>query len=58
MHALENDGTAGIRIGAIDALTAGNSKDAELAKNLEEATKKDDNPYIRSKVLQFVGATR
>jgi hypothetical protein len=58
MHALENDGTAGIRIGAIDALTAGNSQDAELAKNLEEATKKDDNPYIRSKVLQFAGATR
>jgi len=39
-------------------LTAGNPKDAELARNLEEATKKDDNPYIRSKVLQFVGGTK
>jgi len=58
MNTLENDGNAGIRIGAIDALTASNSKDAELAKNLEEVTKKDDNPYIRSKVLQFVGATK
>jgi hypothetical protein len=58
MNALENDLNAGIRIGAIDALTASNSKDAELAKNLEEVTKKDDNPYIRSKVLQFVGAAK
>ena len=58
MHTLESDDNAGIRIGAIDALTDRNSKDAELAKNLEEVTKKDDNPYIRSKVLQFVGATR
>jgi hypothetical protein len=58
MHTLGNDGNPGIRIGAIDALTASNSNDPELAKNLEEATKKDDNPYIRSKVLQFVGSTR
>jgi len=58
MHSLENDGNAGIRIGAIDALTAGNSSDPELAKNLQEVTKKDDNPYIRSKVLQFVGTTK
>jgi hypothetical protein len=58
MHTLGNDGNPGIRIGAIDALTASNSNDPELAKNLEEVTKKDDNPYIRSKVLQFVGSTR
>jgi hypothetical protein len=58
MNALENDGNAGIRIGAIDALTARNSKDPELAKNLEEVTKNDDNPYIRSKVVRFVGASR
>jgi hypothetical protein len=58
MHTLENDGNAGIRIGAIDALTAHKSNDPELAKNLEEVTKKDDNPYIRSKVLQFVGSTK
>jgi HEAT repeats len=58
MHTLENDNNAGIRIGAIDALTAHNSNDPELAKNLEEVTKKDDNPYIRSKVLQFVGSTK
>ena len=44
MNTLENDGNAGIRIGVIDALTAPNSKDPELAKNLEEITKKDDNP--------------
>jgi hypothetical protein len=58
MHALENDGNAGIRIGAIDALTARNSSDPELAKSLEEVTKKDDNPYIRSKALQFVGTAK
>jgi hypothetical protein len=58
MHALENDGNAGIRIGAIDALTARNSKDPELTKSLEEVAKKDDNPYIRSKVLQFVGTAK
>ena len=58
MNALESDGNAGIRVGAINALTARNSKDPELAKNLEEVTKKDDNPYIRSKALQFVGASR
>lgn len=58
MHTLESDDNAAIRIGAIDALTAQNSNDPELAKNLEEVTKKDDNPYIRSKVLQFVGSTK
>lgn len=55
MHTLQNDENAGIRIEAIEALTALNPKDAELAQRLTEATKQDDNPYIRSRVLQFVG---
>jgi hypothetical protein len=58
MYALENDRNTGIRVKAIDALTASNSKDRELAKNLQEVTKKDDNPYIRHKVLQFVGTAQ
>jgi hypothetical protein len=56
MHTLQNDDNAGIRIQAIDALTARNVKDPEFTKSLEEAARKDDNPYIRSKVLQFVGS--
>src|SRR5206468_1706845 len=58
VHTLQNDNNAGIRIEAIDALTLHNAKDTELAKSLEEVTKKDDNPYIRSKALQFVGTSR
>jgi hypothetical protein len=58
MHSLENDEIAGIRVGAIDALTKSNSNDRELAKSLQEVTKKDDNPYIRRKVLQFVGTAK
>lgn len=58
MHTLQNDDVPGIRIQAIDALTARNTKNAELAKSLEEVTRQDDNPYIRAKVLQLVGATR
>ena len=58
MHTLQNDEIAGIRIEAIDALLARNPKDPELAKKLTEATKEDDNLYIRSKVLQFVGTTK
>ena len=58
MHTLQNDENAGIRIAAIDALLARNAKDPELAQKLTEATKKDDNPYIRTKVLQFVGSTK
>ena len=58
MHSLGNDEIPGIRIGAIDALTARNSNDAGLAKSLQEVTKTDDNPYIRRKVLQFVGTTK
>jgi HEAT repeats/Putative zinc-finger len=58
MHTLQNDANAGIRIEAIDALLERNPKDAKLAQKLTEATKKDDNPYIRTKVLQFVGTTK
>jgi HEAT repeat protein/putative zinc finger protein len=60
MHTLQNDENGGIRIAAIDALLARNPKDSQFAEKLTEATKKDDNPYIRSKVdgLQFVGNTK
>jgi len=58
MHALKNDQVVGIRIGAIDALTASKSKDQALAKSLQEVTKNEDSPYIRSRVLQFVGTSR
>ena len=58
MHTLQNDDNAGIRIEAINALTAHNSKDPAFAKSLEEAAKNDDNAYIRSKVLQFVGTSK
>ena len=58
MHALQNDDNANIRVQAIDALTKENAKDASLAEKLQEATKQDDNPYIRTKVLQFVSATK
>lgn len=58
MHSLQNDDNAGIRIGAIDALLARNPKDADLAQKLTEATKQDDNPYVRTRVLQFVGTNR
>jgi hypothetical protein len=58
MHTLQNDENAGIRIGAIEALLARNPKDPDLAQKLTEATRQDDNPYIRQKVLQFVGSTK
>ena len=58
MQALKNDDIVGIRKGAIDALTASKSKDRELAKRLQEVTKNDQNPYIRSKVLQFVDTAK
>jgi HEAT repeats len=58
VHALQNDDNAGIRIEAIDALLARNPKDRQLAEKITEATKRDDNPYIRTKVLQFVGTTK
>src|SRR5437899_8486722 len=58
MHTLGNDTDAGIGFNAIDALMAPNSRDLELAKSLEAVTKKDDNPYIRSKGLEFVGTAK
>jgi len=58
MHALQNDEDTGIRIGAIDALTVSNAKDPELGRKLTEATKNNDNAYIRTKVLQFVGTPK
>jgi hypothetical protein len=58
MLTLQNDENPGIRKEAIDALLARNPKNAELAQKLREATKQDDNPYIRSRVLQFVGTTK
>ena len=58
MQALKNDDIVGIRKGAIDALTASKSKDRALAERLQEATKNDQNPYIRSKVLQFVDTAK
>jgi hypothetical protein len=58
LHTLQNDGVAGIRIEAIEALMAGNARTPELAQKLTEATKTDDNPYIRTKALQFVGTSK
>src|SRR5262249_15348578 len=58
MHTLQNDTNAGIRIEAINALLERNSNDPELGEKLTEATKRDDNPYIRTKVLQFVGSSK
>jgi hypothetical protein len=58
MQALQNDDVVGIRKGAIDAFIAGKSRDRELAKSLQEVTKNDLNPYIRSKVLQFVDTAK
>ena len=58
MNTLANDLNPGIRVEAIEALTKQNAKDSELAKTIEEVTKTDDNPYIRTKALQFVGTSK
>lgn len=58
MQALKNDDSPNIRVQAIDALTATNAKDPELARNIEEVTKKDDNAYVRNKALQFVSTAK
>jgi hypothetical protein len=58
MNTLANDDNPGIRVEAIEALTTQNAKDSELAKTIEEVTKKDDNPYIRTRALQFVGTSK
>jgi hypothetical protein len=57
LHTLQNDANSGIRIEAINAILR-NPKDPALARKLTEATKQNDNPYIRSRVLQFVGTTK
>jgi hypothetical protein len=56
MHSLANDEIAGIRVEAIEALTQ--SKDAALAQSIQEITREEDNPYIRMKVLQYVGTSK
>jgi hypothetical protein len=58
MMTLANDENPGIRVQAIEALTSRNSNNAELAKTIEELTKKDDNPYVRSRALQFIGTSK
>jgi len=58
MNTLANDENPGIRIEAIEALTTQNSNDSELAKTIQEVTKEDDNPYVRTKALQFVSRTK
>jgi HEAT repeat protein/putative zinc finger protein len=58
LHTLQNDENAGIRVGAIDAILERNPRNPELAQKLKEATKQDDNPYIRTQVLQFVGNSK
>ena len=58
VYALENDHNAGIRTGAIDALMKGNANDTELAKTVREVTEDDDNSYVRTKALEFIGTAR
>jgi hypothetical protein len=58
MNTLANDENPGIRVEAIEALTTYNAQDRELAKTIEEVTKTEDNPYIRTKALQFVGTAK
>lgn len=58
MHALQNDENPNIRVQAIDALTTQNAKDPVLAQKLQEVTKRDDNPYIQNKVLQYVSTAK
>jgi hypothetical protein len=55
VHALANDQVAGIRVGAIEALTQ-YSNDEQVARTVQEVTKDDDNAYIRSIGLRFVGS--
>src|SRR5262249_18319721 len=58
VHALQTDKNANIRVQAIDALTATNTNDADLVEKLQEVTKSDDNPYVRTKALQFVSSAK
>jgi hypothetical protein len=60
VYALENDQNAGIRVEAIEALTS--SAEAEIDESMgqiiQDATREDENAYVRMKALQFVGAGR
>ncbi|MBI4472582.1 MAG: HEAT repeat domain-containing protein [Acidobacteria bacterium] len=58
MHALTNDESEGIRVQAIEALITGNANNSALARSIEEVTKTDENPYIRTRGLQFVGTVK
>jgi hypothetical protein len=58
VHALGNEVNPGIRVQAIEALTSRNLNNPALAKTIEEITKTDDNPYVRSRALQFVGMVK
>jgi len=57
VQALANDQVAGIRVGAIEALTQ-YSNDDQVARKVREVAKDDDNAYIRSVGLRFVGDQR
>jgi hypothetical protein len=54
LNVLANDSVAGIRKTAIDALQ-GLANDDSVAKNVREATKNDDNVYIKIQAVQFGG---
>jgi len=54
LNVLANDPAAGIRRKAIDALK-GLANDDSVARNVREATKNDDNAYIKIQAVQFGG---
>jgi len=54
LNVLANDEVAGIRRKAIDALK-GLANDDSIARNVREATKNDDNAYIKIQAVQFGG---
>jgi hypothetical protein len=54
LNVLANDSVAGIRRKAIDALQ-GLANDDSIASSVREATKNDDNVYIKIQAVQFGG---
>ncbi len=60
VYTLENDQNAGVRVEAIEALTsvAEAELDEAMGRIIQEATREDENAYIRMKALQFVGTGR
>jgi len=54
LNVLANDSVAGIRRQAIDALQ-GLANDDSIANSVREATKNDDNVYIKIQAVQFGG---